>query len=153
MQDDAVRAELLFDGVQQVFVPFDFQFRVQAALHQNLDAAHIHHLLDFLENLLAGERIALVMARYAVEGAELAAHPADVGIVDVAAHHIGDKVVGVRVQAFADMVGKEGEFRQVVMREQAQAVLRRQPFAGKHFVRDVVNAALAYRSGARQLTL
>jgi hypothetical protein len=43
-------AEAPFDRRQQVFVPFDLQIRMEAALHQYACAAQIERLLDLVED-------------------------------------------------------------------------------------------------------
>jgi hypothetical protein len=97
MEDHA--GEALHDRAQQVLVPLDLEPGVQAALHQDLDPADVHHLLDLLEDGLARQNVAAVLAGLAVEVAELAADPADVGVVDVAPDDVGDARLGVLLPA------------------------------------------------------
>ena len=125
------------DRPEQIFVPGDRQLGVQAALHQNFDAADIHHFLNLLEDDLARQNVAVLMAGDAIKVAEPAAHPADVGVVDVAAHDVGDN--RLRVLAPANKIGQFRQVRQVRVLEQAQGVRRRDAFARVNLVSDVVN--------------
>src|SRR3972149_8891378 len=76
------------DGPEYLFEVVDLQGRIQAPLEQNLRASVIDDFLDLLEDLLLREDVALLVAGQAVKGAEGAFHPADIGIVDDAAHDI-----------------------------------------------------------------
>ena len=52
-----------FDIGQQFFVPLDFEFRMQSALHQNLIAAEVHGLANFFQQLGPIEHVTFGMFR------------------------------------------------------------------------------------------
>ena len=49
--------KLLLDVAQQFLVPLQLEFRVQAALHQDLVAAQIDRLLNLLVELVALQHV------------------------------------------------------------------------------------------------
>src|ERR1700721_3072678 len=68
---------------QQIFVPFELQRWMIAALHQDLIAPKRDRLLDFLVQLFARQDVSVGVVRLAIEGAEIADSGANVGVVDV----------------------------------------------------------------------
>ncbi len=85
------------------------------ALHQNLRAAERDGFLDLFVDLVMSDHVGVVVARDAVERAELAIDVADVGIVDVAVNDIGDDLVPaalIRIGAgdLAAAVRQRGQF-------------------------------------------
>ena len=84
---------------------------VQAALHHDAGAAQLDGLLDLAKDLLVAEQITLGRAQRPVEGAEIAAGGAEVGVIDVAVDDEGDIVAwqhpaahGVRGRAHRDQL-------------------------------------------------
>jgi hypothetical protein len=76
-------------------------------LQENLDAADIDHLLDLAEDFVFVQRVALAAFGRVVERAELALHPADVGVVDVAPGDVGHDAA--RVLALPHEVGQHAQ--------------------------------------------
>ena len=103
----------------------DRQLRVDAALHAHLGGAGRPRLLGPVGDLLDGQPVRVGVPLPLGEGAEPAAHVADVGEVDVAVDHVGD-VVADRVPA--QVVGEPAQLvqRRPVRAEQRQ---RRRPRA------------------------
>src|SRR5580693_8341296 len=87
--------EFDFDGAKEVFIPFDLEVRVQAALEEDARAAEVDGLLDLVEDDFARENVAFLAAHGTVEGAEAAVFGAEVGVVDVAIDDVRDNSVGV----------------------------------------------------------
>jgi hypothetical protein len=85
-----------------------------AALHQDLRAAQIEGLLDFVIEFVKGDDVGVGILFDAVKSAELAIDVADVGVIDVAIDDVGGDFV-----AFASEVGSLGELTAAV-RERAQ---------------------------------
>src|SRR5258708_39138061 len=69
---------------QQIFVITDLQIGVQPALKKNSGAAELQHLVDFLEDFLERQDVAVFRAEWAVERAEGAILRAEICVVDVA---------------------------------------------------------------------
>src|SRR5580658_5862561 len=80
----------LTSAMLKIFVPFDLQVRVQAALEEHARAAEIERFLDLVEDDFAGQDVAFFMAERPVEGAKAAVFGAEVGVVDVAVDDVGD---------------------------------------------------------------
>ena len=107
--------EALLDAREEPLEPFDFEVRVDAALHQHAGTAHLLGLCDFLADGLEVEDVAFLRARAferPVESAKGAVLSAEVGVVDVAIDDVGDYAFGVeaaahgiRFKAQADEVG------------------------------------------------
>src|SRR6266576_2520635 len=83
------RREFGFDMGKQIEIPLFSQFRMMAALHENLGAAQSDRLLNFSVNFIEGDDIGVVIFFGAVEGAEFAIDIADVGVIDVAVDDVG----------------------------------------------------------------
>jgi hypothetical protein len=125
---------------KEPLVVVDLQFRVQPALNERLDAALLHQLVDFLQDLLVAEQVALRVVRRAIKRAELAAHPAHIRVVDDAPDDIGDIRVGVFAHAHG--VRQCAQRGQVRIVEQRDAVFKRQPLACQHLLGDGFKARL-----------
>ncbi len=83
-----VNGEALLDGAQQVFVPFDLQVRMQAALHQHARPAQVQGLLDFGENGFVTVNVAFGMAHGPVKGAETAIFRTEIRVIDIAIDNV-----------------------------------------------------------------
>src|SRR6185312_439461 len=91
--------EFRLDGAQQILVPFDLQVRMQSALKKQAGAAEINRFLDFVEDHLAGQDVAFLMAQRPVERAEAAILRAEVRVVDVAVNDIGNDAIRMQLPA------------------------------------------------------
>ena len=111
---------------------------------QDLDATEIDHFLDFFEDFFFGVHVGAVPAREAVKRAELALHPASVGVVNVAAGDISHHVAGVL--PLTDGIGQQAQFVQVGVVHQAQPVIVGQALASVYLVGDIVDGR-GVRSG------
>ena len=131
---DVQPRESLLHVAEQVLAPREVEFRVKAALEENLIAAQGQRLFDLAEELFAPEDVALGVAGPAGEGAEAAAAGADVRVVDVPVDVVG--AVGFWVKATAHRVGGAAQGRQVVRLQQPQPFLGRQPIAAFGFRQD-----------------
>ena len=96
--------KVALDVAQQLFVPLELEFRVQSALHQDLVAAQVDRLLDFLQQHVALEHIAFRVFGLAKERAEIAHGRADVRVVDVAVDVVG--AVRLGMQPARDRIGR-----------------------------------------------
>ena len=131
------------DVSEHVLVERERQVRVDAALEQNAGPAEVDRLLDLLADLIVREDVGLgVLGRGPVEGAELAAVDADVGVVDVAVDDVGrDRRV---VLAVPDLVRRGPEGEEVPLLEQRHRVGGGQTVAREGPVENAVGRARAH---------
>jgi hypothetical protein len=94
---------------------FDFEFGVQAALEEDFDAAFVDGVFDFGENIFVAVEVALFVAGGAVEGAELATNPADVGVIEDSPYDIGDDLWISSL--LATKIGERSELERIVVVE------------------------------------
>jgi hypothetical protein len=92
------------DVVKQLFVPLEFEMRVQPTLHEDLVAPQRDGLADLLEQDLSVEHIGLGIADFPVESAEVANGCADVGVVDVPIDVVGP--VRARMKPSGHRIGR-----------------------------------------------
>ena len=83
----------------------------------NLRAAERDGFLDFFVHLLKRDNVSVLVLLHAIKRAELAIDVADIGVIDVAVHDVGDDVVAATVEILglgelAAAVGKRAEFLQ-----------------------------------------
>src|SRR5262249_41979417 len=76
--------KVLLQIAEQLFVPFELEARMQAALHQDLVAAQVHGFLNLLVEYLARQHVGVGVGALAIEGAEVTDGGANVRVVDVA---------------------------------------------------------------------
>ena len=81
--------KVLFDVLQHLFVPFQFEVWVQPALQQDLVSAEFDRFANFLKQNAPFEHIAFLAFRRTVERTEIANSGANVGVVDVAIDVVG----------------------------------------------------------------
>src|SRR5215469_13906642 len=107
-----------------------------AALHEQTRAAESERLLDLLEDDRLRQEVALALvARPAVEGAEVAVRDADVRVVEVA---VDDERDAFRiVQPVADLVRSPTDRDEVARAEQLDCVLVRDPLSGGRALEDL----------------
>ena len=98
------------DVAQQFLVPFQLVFRVQAPLHQDLVAADLDGLADFVQQHVAVQHPALVALRAAVERAKVTDRRADVRVVNVPVDVV--RPITLRVRPPGDRVGGGTDVRQ-----------------------------------------
>src|SRR5205085_12272653 len=96
---------LRMKGAQQVFIPLDFEIRVQATLHQDTCAAERNRLVYLLIDFVERANVSLWMIGATIESAEGADYVADVRVVYVAVNDVCDD--RIRVKAFANLVGSK----------------------------------------------
>ena len=106
-----------FDVREQIQIPLLRELRMMPALHQHLRAAERDGLLDFLVQLIAGDDVGINVFFRAVKRAELAIHIADIGVIDVAIHVVGDDLVAasveiLRLRELTAAVGQHTQFFQ-----------------------------------------
>ena len=99
---DMHTGEVGLDIAEQLFVVFDGQAVVHAALKQNLCAVDRDQFPQFPADLLVAQCVGIRLAMVAPKGAEGAFGRADVGVVDVAGNDVGS--VRLRVQPLGDGV-------------------------------------------------
>jgi hypothetical protein len=131
--------EARFYVAQQFFVPLELEFRVQAALHENLIAAKVERFLNLLVEFIALEYVAFRRLRPPVESAEIADGGTDVCVIDVAVDVVGAVVLWV--QAAGDFVGGAAEGGEIMGFQQPQTFGRSQPLAG-HGFREQIGVGL-----------
>ena len=93
-----------------------------AALQQNLRPAQCQRLLDLPVQFIERDDVGVAVLLRAIEGAELAIHVADVGVVDVPINDVGDDFVAAPIVSagpgeLAPPVGQRTEFFQRQMIE------------------------------------
>jgi len=93
----------------------------QSTLNADLGGAELPGLDGFLRDLLRFQEICVGLAWATAEGAELASHETNVGEIDVAIHHVGDKISG---KFGAQQVGGGEQAEQVVALGAGQRVGR-----------------------------
>ena len=128
------------DFGEQLLVVAELQPGVEPPLHQDLAGLRLgpaegDELVDLGEDLLVREHVPLVGPRGAVEGAEVAPDPADVGVVDVAADVVGDDRLGMLLHP--DPVRQDAELGEVGVGEQAQGVFAAEALPGEDPAGDV----------------
>ena len=69
---------------QQFFVPFEFQRRMHAALHEDLIAAQRDRLFNFFVQFFTRQDVRVRIVALSIEGAEIADRCANIGVVNVA---------------------------------------------------------------------
>ncbi len=126
--------ETRLDVRQQLLVPLERQFRVQAALHQNLVAAEGHGLFNFSIQNFARQDVHLFVPRGPVEGAEIADSRTLVGVIDVAVDVVRAKRFGM--QPPRDGIGRAAQLDQVVRFDEPQSLFGRQPLAINGFLKQ-----------------
>src|SRR5215467_6326461 len=116
------------DGREEVLVVVDSEIGVMAALHEQTRAAERERLLDLLEDDRLREQVALALvARPAVEGAEVAVGDADVRVVEIA---VDDERDAFRVmEPVADLVRSASHCDEVARAEELDGILVGDPLA------------------------
>ena len=74
----------LLNRPQHIFVPLDFQIRMQAALQQHARPAQLQHLLDLCVNRFERQHVAFLRAQRPVKRAERAILGAEIRVINVA---------------------------------------------------------------------
>src|ERR1700722_6410165 len=92
-------AKAILDGSQQVFIPFNLQVGVQAALHQNTGTAQIDGFLNLVEDHILRMHVAFLVAHGTVEGAETAILSAKIGVVDISVYDVAHHAVRMQLAA------------------------------------------------------
>src|SRR3989442_13252515 len=114
----------LLDAAEHLFVPFDLEIGMQAALHQDPRAAQFYGLLDLVVDGVEIQDVALFGARSfqrTVEGAEGAVLGAKVGVINVAVNDVGDRALGM--DAAANRVGLHADADEVIGLKHLQSLL------------------------------
>src|SRR5260221_5231392 len=96
---------------------FDAELRMMSSLHLDLYAANRHKLVDLLSDLFMAQNVMVAVALRAIKCAKLAIHIADIGVVDVSLHDVGDDliaalIVGVHFRQVPPMVRQRAELLQ-----------------------------------------
>src|SRR5260370_25972894 len=76
------------DVVQKIDVPLEWQFRMVATLHQDLNAPRGRKLIKLLIDLLERKDVTILIFLGPIKRAELAVHIADVRIINVPVHNV-----------------------------------------------------------------
>ena len=115
-----------FDRAQDVAVIERRQSVRQAALDADFSRAHRPGFDRLLRHGFEAVEVAVVFARAAAEGAELAADKTNVGEIDIAIDHVGDEIAD---QIAAQHVGRDQQAEKIV----AFGIRQKQAlFAGEH---------------------
>src|SRR5205814_1220657 len=129
------------DRGEEILVVVDAEVGVVAALHEEAGAAERERLLDLLEDDRLRQQVALALvARPAVEGAEVAVGDAEVRVVEVAIDDEGDALRVV--QPVADLVRGAPDGDEVAGAQELDGVLVRDPFAGNCALEDLGHGSL-----------
>ena len=118
---------------QQIFVPFDSEIRVKAALHQDAGAAHRDRLVDLDANFIQRAHVRVGRTRTTI-GAECANYITNVCIVDVAIDDVGNDVLGML--ALTDLVCGCANSSDIMRLEQSRTLLSGHSPAGQDLVED-----------------
>src|SRR5437764_14861860 len=78
------------DVTQQIDIPLKRQFRMMSPLHQDLNTADGRQFVEFLIDLLEREDVMIFILLRAIKCAELAVNIANVRVIDVSIHDVGD---------------------------------------------------------------
>src|ERR1700722_13954544 len=90
----------LLDAPEETFEPFDLEIRVQAALHQNASATHLHDFGDFLVNRFEIENVTFagqLTFKRSIKSTKAAILGAKICIVDVAVNDVGNYAFGMQL--------------------------------------------------------
>ena len=117
-----VDAVVRFNPVEELFVPAQFEFRVQAALHENEFSAQVKRLLNLLSELFAFHDIRVRIAAVAVECAKIAIDVAPIGVVNVPVNDVGDVAFGML--ALACHIGGVPQSEELVAFEKRYAIVK-----------------------------
>src|SRR6266478_9442758 len=74
--------------VQKIDVPLEWQFRMVATLHQDLNTPRGRKLIKLLIDLLERKNVTIFIFLGPIKRAELAVHIADVRIINVPVHNV-----------------------------------------------------------------
>ena len=74
--------------VQKIDVPLEWQFRMVATLHQDLNAPRGRKLIKLLIDLLERKDVMILIFLRPIKRAKLAVHIADVRIINVPIHNV-----------------------------------------------------------------
>ena len=129
--------------LQQIDIPVERQFRMMAALHQNLNSAYGREFVEFLIDLLERKNVMILVFFGSIKRTEFAVNIADVRVINVAIDDIGDDfpsvaAVAFRLRQITSHIGKRAEFfeRPAV---QLERVVCRNPFAREDFFRERIS--------------
>ena len=108
---------LFADVMQKVDVPFERQFRMMPALHQNLYSARGGKFVQFLIDLIKAQDVMVLIFLGPIKRSEFAIDVADVRVVNVAIHDISHDLapapaVTFRLCQIAPGMGKRAQFFQ-----------------------------------------
>lgn len=120
MEPDAI-AKFIFNGTAEGLVPFDFEFGMEAALHQYAGTAEVDGFLNFFEDRFVREDVTFRGIHRTVEVAEGAIFCTEVGVVDIAIDDVADDAVWVKV--FTDRISGHSERDEVVGMKKVQGLL------------------------------
>src|SRR4029450_5448832 len=85
---------------QQIDVPFERQFRVIPALHQDLNTAGSRKFVELLIDLFERKAVMILILLRSIKRAELAVNVANVCVVDVSIDNVGDDLASASAVAF-----------------------------------------------------
>src|SRR5208283_229005 len=119
----APNVETLLDRFEEVFVPFNLQIGMQAALHKNTCPAEVDRLLDLVEDNLLRQDVAFLMAHGTIERAEAAVFGTEVGVVDVPVDDVAD--YSFRMQLAANPIRLHADPNQVRAIEEIECLFSR----------------------------
>src|ERR1700756_1582253 len=91
--------ESLLDAVQHLFMPIDFEVRMQTALHQHACAAEFDRLANLFVNRVELENISFFRLRSlqrTIERAEGAVLGTEVRVINVAINDVSDYALGMQ---------------------------------------------------------
>src|SRR5262245_52573589 len=88
------------DVMQKIDVPFERQFRMIPALHQDLHAAGGSEFIQLLVELFEAENVMILIVLCPIKRAELAVNVAHVCVINVAIDDVGHDLAAVTTVAF-----------------------------------------------------
>ena len=109
--------KFIFYMREQIEIPLLRELGMMPALHQHLRAAERDGLRDFLVHLVEGDDVGIVILLRAVKRAEFAINIANIGVIDIAVHVVGDDLIAAIIisrglRELAATVGERAEFLQ-----------------------------------------
>ena len=131
------------DVLQKIDVPFERQFWMMPALHQDLNSTRSSKFVQFLIKFLEAQHVMIFVAFGPVKRAELAVNIAYIRVIDVAIDDISDDFAAATAVAFCfcQVAPRIRERRQFLQRRlvQLQCLIAGNPRARQNFLRQRIS--------------
>jgi len=137
------------DVLQQIDVPLERQFRMVAALHQDLNPARRRKFVQLLIDLLERKNVMVFVPFRPIKRAEFAVNVADIRVIDIAIDDIGHDLtpaaaITFRLCQIPSGVRKRAQFLKWPA-IQLEHVVCRNPFARENAFREHISVNRNHR--------